>query len=98
MEFKERSIEVTIETTKCPDCTSKACIEACKTYARGILQLNEDKPSVNHLSAEEVVRRGTECLACEYACWQRGKQAIHINIPIKGLDEYKCGVPLMRGG
>jgi hypothetical protein len=27
-------------------------------------------------------------LACEYACWQRGKDAIRIDVPIKGLDEY----------
>jgi len=97
MEFKERSIKVTINTTKCPDCTSKACIEACKTYDRGLLQLNEGKPSVSHISAEEVVRRGTECLACEYACWQRGKNVISIEIPIKGLDEYMRGMPLSGG-
>ena len=98
MDFKERSIEVSIDTAGCANCDSKACIEACKTYARGILQLVEDKPSVSHLSAEEVSRRGTECLACEYACRQRGKDAIRINIPIKGLDEYLRGVPLTGGG
>ena len=94
MEFEERSIKVTIDTTRCPDCTTKACIEACKTYDRGILQLSDGKPSVSHLSPEEVKRRGTECLACEYACRQRGKDAIHIDVPIKGLDEYLKGKPL----
>ena len=94
MEFKERSIEVRIDIARCAECTTKACIEACKTYARGILQLEEDHPSVSHLSPEDVARRGTECLACEYACRQRGKQAIHIDIPIKGLDNYLRGVPL----
>jgi len=88
MEFDERTIKVIIDTTKCPDCTSKACIEACKTYARGILQLSDGKPSVSHLSPEEVQRMGTECLACEYACWQSGNNVIHIDIPIKGLDSY----------
>lgn len=97
MEFKERSIKVAIDTTKCTNCTSKACVESCKTYDRGILQLNEGKPSVSHLNPEEVIRRGTECLACEYACWQRGNNAIHIEILIKGLDEYACGLPLSRG-
>jgi len=98
MEFKERSITVNIDTARCADCTTKACIEACKTYARGILQLEEGHPSVSHLSPEEVVRRGTECLACEYACGQRGQQAINIDIPIKGLDDYIRGVPLTGGG
>ena len=97
MEFMERSMKVTINTTKSPDCTSKAYIEACKTYDRGLLQLNEGKPSVSHISAEEVVRRGTECLACEYACWQRAFGVISIEIPIKGLDEYIRGIPLSEG-
>ncbi len=97
MEFKERSIKVVIDTSKCPDCTTKACIEACKTFDRELLQLNDGKPSVSHISAEEVIRRGTECLACEYACWQRGLNVIHIEIPIKGLDEYIHGLPLSGG-
>jgi len=88
MEFEETTIKVNIDTSKCPDCTTKACVEACKVYDRGILQLNEGIPSVSHLSPEEIKRKGTECLACEYACWQRGKDAIRIDVPIKGLDEY----------
>ena len=98
MEFAERSIKVTIDTTRCADCTSKACIEACKTYDRGILQLDDGKPSVSHLSPDEVIRRGTECLACEYACWKHGNTVIRIEIPIKGLDEYVRGLSLSRGG
>jgi len=88
MEFEERTIKVIIDTDKCPDCLSKACIEACKVYSRAILQLNDGKPSVSHLSSEELRRRGTECLACEYECWQRGNNAICIEISIKGLDDY----------
>ena len=88
MDFEERTIKVSIDVAKCQDCTSKACIEACKIYARGILQLEDGKPSVNHLSPEEVKRMGTECLACEYECWQRGNSAIRIEIPIRGLSEY----------
>ena len=88
MDFEETTIKVTIDTSKCPDCTTKACVEACKVYDRGILQLNDGIPSVSHISPEEIKRKGTECLACEYACWQRGKDAIHIDVPIKGLDEY----------
>ena len=88
MEFEERTIKIVIDTTKCPDCASKACVEACKVYNRGILQLSDGIPSVSHLDPEEVKRRGTECLACEYACWQHGNNAIHIEVPIKGLNEY----------
>ena len=94
MEFEERSMKVVIDTSRCPECTSKACIAACKTYSRGILQLVDGIPSVSYLSPDEVKRRGTECLACEYECWQRGKDVIRIDIPIKGLDEYVKGKPL----
>jgi len=107
MDFEETTIKVTIDTSKCPECTTKACVEACKVYDRGILQLDGEIPSVSHLSPEELKRKGTECLACEFAlspeelkrkgteclacefaCQQRGKSAIHIDVPIKGLDEY----------
>ena len=88
MEFEEKTIKIVIDTSKCDYCTSKACIEACKVYSRGILQLEDGKPSVSHLSAEELKRKGTECLACEYQCWQNGKSAIKIEVPIKGLSEY----------
>ena len=88
MEFEERTIKVIIDTTKCPDCSSKACVDACQVYARGILQLNDGIPSVSHFIPEEVKRKGTECLACEYACRQRGNNAIRIEVPIKGLGGY----------
>ena len=88
MEFEERTIKVIINTDKCPDCTTKACIEACKVYSRGILKLNDGKPSVSYLSPEDVKRRGTECLGCEYECWQHGLNVIRIEVPVKGLDEY----------
>ena len=88
MEFEERSIKITIDTSKCPDCTTKACVEACKIYDRGTLQLVDGIPSVGHLAPEEVKRRGTECLACEFWCREDGLNAIRIEVPIKGLDEY----------
>lgn len=88
MEFEERTIKIVIDTTKCPSCESKACVEACKVCSRGILQLVDGIPSVSHLSAAELQRMGTECLACEFQCQQNGEDAIRIDIPIKGLDEY----------
>ena len=86
--FSERTITVSIDTAKCPSCKSKACIAACRTYARGMLELSEGRPSVAHLDCEGIRRAGTECLACEYECFFRGLQAISIEVPIKGLPEY----------
>ncbi len=94
MEFKERSMKVSIDTSKCLECTSKACVAACKLYDRSLLLLKDGKPSVEHFSPDEVLKRGTECLACEYACWKKGFNVIKITIPIKGLDEYTRGIPL----
>lgn len=88
MEFAERTIKVIIDEIKCEGCTTHACIEACKTYSRGILILKGGKPAVE-LSPEELARRGTECLACEYECLFRGNLAITIEVPIAGLAEYR---------
>jgi hypothetical protein len=88
MEFQERTIKVIIDDSKCPDCKTKACIDACKLFARGILVLKDGKPVLNG-DAEFAQRVGTECLACEYECWFRGNHAIQIKAPTPGLDEYR---------
>lgn len=88
MEFEERTIKVIIDEAKCEGCQSHVCVEACKKFDRGILQLIDGRPGVA-LSAEELRRLGTECLACEFACSRRGNGAIRIEIPIPGLEEYR---------
>lgn len=89
LEFAERTLIVKIDTSKCDTCETKACADACKKYARGVLGIDDQgRASVAHRSAEEILRLGTECLACELACKNSGNDAITIEIPIKGLDEY----------
>jgi len=89
LEFAERTLTVKIDTSKCDTCETKACADACKKYARGILGIDDQgRASVAHLNTEEILRLGTECLACELACRTSGNNAITIDIPIKGLDEY----------
>jgi len=88
MEFEERTITIIIDEEKCKGCTTHACVEACKTFDRGILELIDGTPGVSR-SAQDVKRLGTECLACEYECWFRGNGAIRIEIPIPGLEEYR---------
>jgi len=85
MEFQEQTIKVIIDESKCKECASKACIAACKTYARGLLVLKDGVPAVEG----DTKRLGTECLACEYECWFRGKGAIKIEAPTPGLEEYR---------
>ncbi len=50
--------------------------------------LKDGKPAVEG-SPEELARKGTECLACEYECWFRGNAAITIEVPIEGLADYR---------
>lgn len=89
MEFAEKSCTINIDTSKCSSCETKACAAACKKYARGILEIDQDgRASVAHLKTEELVRLGTECLACEFACKFKGKDAIRIEVPVQGLEEY----------
>ena len=89
MEFSERTIKIIIDETKCQGCATHACVAACKTFSRGILVLKDGKPAVVD-SCEDLERKGTECLACEYECWFRGNSAITIEAPIQGLDEYQA--------
>jgi hypothetical protein len=88
LEFNERTIKVTIDDSKCPDCKTKACIKACSLYSRGLLRLRGGKPVIL-VSPGEVKRMGTECLACEYECWFRGLKAIKIEVPMPELEAYK---------
>ena len=85
MEFQEKTLKIIIDEAKCIECETKACIAACKKYARGILVLKDGKPSVQG----DALRLGTECLACEYECRLRGNGALRIEAPTPGLAEYR---------
>jgi Fe-S-cluster-containing hydrogenase component 2 len=88
MHFKEKTIKVIIDESKCAGCKTYACADACKLYSRGILVIKDGKPALGG-DAAYAERVGTECLACEYECWFRGNKAITIEAPIAGLDEYR---------
>ncbi len=87
MEFKERTIKITIDESKCVDCKTHACAAGCKLFSRGILVIKDGKPALGG-DAAYAERVGTECLACEYECWFRGNKAIKIEAPVAGLKEY----------
>ena len=86
-EFSERTVKVTIDRTRCPQCRSKACVKGCSLYDRGMLTIRGGIPSLRE--GIDSVREGTECLACEEECRLRGFKTIRIEVPIKGLEEYK---------
>ncbi len=84
--FKTLTGRVYIDHSLCARCQARDCVEAC-TY--GVLKFEDGKP-VLAISEEEAARgKCTECLACELACFLDGKKAIHIELPIPGLAEYR---------
>jgi hypothetical protein len=85
-EFQEQTITVVVDESKCEQCESKACIKACKTFARGMLVL---KDGIYPVVEGDPKRLGTECLACEYECRFRGNGGINILAPTPGLEEYR---------
>ena len=93
--FDERTIRVVIDHSKCSTCHTKACVKGCSLYDRGILRLRGGLP-VLLMDAEEAKRTGTECLACEYECWFRGLNAVKIEVPISGLEDYRRKLGLVK--
>jgi Fe-S-cluster-containing hydrogenase component 2 len=86
--FELRTGKVSIDHSKCAGCTTLACVEACRRYGSAVLKAEAGKP-VLAIPRDETGRRDIECLACEIACYLRGRQAITISLPIAGLEEWK---------
>jgi len=86
-EFNERTIKIIIDRRRCSECRTKACVKACSLYDRGILMIREGVPVLRE--GADAEREGTECLACEEECRLRGFNALKIEAPIAGLEEYK---------
>jgi len=85
-EFKEQTIKIIIDRSKCPECKTKACAEGCKIYNRGMLVIQNGLPTLNEET--DPKRMGTECLACEEECRLRGFNVLKIEAPIDGLKEW----------
>jgi len=84
--FETLTGKLSIDHSKCPDCRTKGCIEACKAE---ILKLEDGKPALS-VSQEEAKRgKCTECLACEIFCTFHEQNAIFIHLPIPGLKDYR---------
>lgn len=90
MEFESRTGKVIIDDSKCPDCTTYACVKACSLYGRSLFRINlkEHKPELAY-DKDDLKRLCTECLACEQECWLRGLEAIEILLPMPELEEFR---------
>jgi len=85
-EFKEQTIKIIIDRSKCPECKTKACVTGCKLYGRGLLIIKDGIPTLKEDA--DTKRMDTECLACEEECRLRGFNSIWIEAPIDGLKEW----------
>lgn len=81
---------ISIGTTRCPTCESKACVRLCAKQSPGpVLVLGEDgRPRLKPTLAE--IKRGvcTECLGCLLECEVRGNIVVRFQVPLVGLDDY----------
>ena len=75
---------ISIDHAVCKGCETRPCIPAC---APKILEDRQGKAILRE-PADESAHRCTECLACELACFEIGKRAIEIELPIEGFEEY----------
>jgi succinyl-CoA synthetase beta subunit len=84
--FETTTGKITIDHSHCLDCKSKACVDACIPK---ILEIQDGKP-VLAITAEDAKRgKCIECLACELECLLKETDAIWIDLPISGLEEYR---------
>lgn len=72
--------------SKCPECRSKGCVDACKAE---VLKNDRGRPVLAISENDAKKGKCTECLACEIYCKFHEKDAITIHLPIPGLKEYR---------
>ncbi|MEM3464499.1 MAG: hypothetical protein QW667_02770 [Candidatus Bathyarchaeia archaeon] len=96
MEFETRTGKLTLDETKCSKCTTYACVKACSLYGAHLFRINlkEKRPEPLY-SAEDLKRLCTECLACEQECFLKGFNAITIELPLPGLEEFRKNIKLL---
>jgi len=93
LEFAFRTGKITIDYTKCAECKTYACVDACKVYGTTLYKLEQSKPVLIY-SLDETQRRCIEDLSCELDCHSLGNKGLVIHLDMFGLDEYRKKVGL----
>ena len=75
---------ISIDESRCDACTTLACVKACSLYNGTLYRVRNGRRALG-IPIEEMPRRCTECVACEYECQTRGEKALTITLPIEGL-------------
>ncbi len=84
-----------IDHALCEKCEEKPCVDACQY---DVIELKDGKPMLKIDKEDAKKGKCTECLACEIACKFHGEGAIHIDLPIPGLKEYREKIIEKQGG
>src|SRR4030043_1954261 len=87
-EFRSRTGKIIVNHSKCDECSSYACVEACRVHGTNILK-TLDKRAVLAIKPSDSAKLCNECLACEEKCRLLGQTAISIKLPIRGLESYR---------
>ena len=77
---------ITYDYDLCLKCETKICIEKCVPK---ILKNESGKPVLNITEEEAKKGKCTECLACEVECYFHGNKGGYVDLPTKGLKEYR---------
>ncbi len=89
LSFETQTGKVFIDLSKCiaPKC-GFACVKADRWYGRPCLRIVGGKIALTG-SPEELKRTCNECLACEVVCELYGGKAITVELPVRGLEEFR---------
>jgi hypothetical protein len=80
---------ISIDTSQCNKCSSKACALTCQNqYIDGPIVIEKGKPALKYTLDEIKQGACVECLGCELSCLLDGLGVIKINLPLPELDEY----------
>ena len=85
--FETITGKVTYDHELCLKCESKICVSKCVPQ---ILKIEDGKPVLNITREEAKKGKCTECLACEVECYFHGNRGGYVDLPIKGLEEYRA--------
>jgi succinyl-CoA synthetase beta subunit len=83
-EFKTKTGKVSFDYSQLNESSAEKIVESCP---QKILKLGENKKPVLAIEPEEAERgKCSECLACEFAGWDLGLNAVMIEFPVEGLS------------
>ena len=87
--YETRTGKVTIDRSRCEPACTVAIVQADRLYGRNVLKIEGNKAVLAVTDPAEIKRLDNESLAIEYYSRLHGSDSVTIELPIKGLDEYK---------